>query len=247
MASSSLENKTVRPGRLGAYSYYHSARRPEGGPRPRPGYIAAPRRRLVPWRLVVALVLLAAVGVIPFVNGGGTPAADRSQTSQSTQTSQTPPQASQTPAAAAPAKKADECAGRAGKLILVDISQRHLWACSGGKTAYDSPVITGITKYAATLTPPGTYHIYQKQRDTVLTGRDVTGSWSDPVSYWMPFLSNRYGIYGFHDATWRSNDEFGHVSPSSSDASHGCVELPLATSAWLYKWAAVGTTVTIKS
>jgi hypothetical protein len=245
MASSSLESKTVRPGRLGAYSYYHSARRPDHRPRPRPGYIAAPRTRLVPWKLVVAVLLIAAAAVIPFLNGGGAPAADKSQASQA---SSAPEPQSSASAVAAPDNKPDECAGNSlKKKVLVDISRRHMWACSGGKTVYDSPVITGIAKYPATLTPPGTYHVYDKQRDTVLTGRDITGSWSDPVSYWMPFLSNQYGVYGFHDATWRSNDEFGKVSPASSDASHGCVELPLATSAWLYKWAPVGTTVTIKS
>jgi lipoprotein-anchoring transpeptidase ErfK/SrfK len=63
----------------------------------------------------------------------------------------------------------------------------------------------------------------------------------------MPFLENQYGSYGFHDATWRSASDFGNISPDSSDASHGCVELPLATAKWLYSWAAIGTTVTIKS
>ncbi|HEX5743928.1 MAG TPA: L,D-transpeptidase, partial [Candidatus Saccharimonadales bacterium] len=80
----------------------------------------------------------------------------------------------------------------------------------------------------------------------VLTGSDVAGSWKRPVSYWMPFLHNKHGIYGFHDATWRPDSEFGNVSPASPDASHGCVELPLASQAWLYKWAPVGTTVKIK-
>ncbi|MGH7194071.1 MAG: L,D-transpeptidase family protein, partial [Candidatus Saccharimonadales bacterium] len=53
--------------------------------------------------------------------------------------------------------------------------------------------------------------------------------------------------YGFHDATWRPNSEFGKVSPDSSNASHGCVELPLSTAAWLYGWAGIGTTVRIES
>jgi lipoprotein-anchoring transpeptidase ErfK/SrfK len=104
-----------------------------------------------------------------------------------------------------------------------------------------------MSAYDATVTPVGTYHIYSKQADVTLTGSDITGSWSDPVDYWMPFLSNKYGIYGFHDATWRSNDAFGKVAADSSDASHGCVELPLAASKWLYGWAVVGTTVTIKN
>lgn len=35
------------------------------------------------------------------------------------------------------------------KLILVSISQRHLWACSGSTMAYDSAVITGMENLAA--------------------------------------------------------------------------------------------------
>jgi lipoprotein-anchoring transpeptidase ErfK/SrfK len=63
----------------------------------------------------------------------------------------------------------------------------------------------------------------------------------------MPFLNNKYGTYGLHDATWRASTDFGNISPSSSLASHGCVEMPLAAAAWLFDWAAIGTTVTIQA
>jgi lipoprotein-anchoring transpeptidase ErfK/SrfK len=63
----------------------------------------------------------------------------------------------------------------------------------------------------------------------------------------MPFLDNEYGQYGLHDATWRSPGDFGNISPSSSDGSQGCVELPLATAAWLYNWVVIGTPVTIQN
>lgn len=248
MASSSLEHRTVRPGSLGSYSYYRSARRPDPPPRSIP-FIAAPRGRLIPRSLLVAVVVVVAAG-IALVNAAGNPAkpAASGQAQQNASRSQ-PPKSS--PAAAvvtAPSTVSDKCAGQGtGKLVLVSISQRHMWACSGAKTAYDSPVITGMSAYASTVTPPGTYHIYSKQTHLTLTGSDVTGSWNDPVNYWMPFLNNQYGTYGFHDATWRSNDQFGRISPDSSDASHGCVELPLSTAAWLYGWASMGTTVKIES
>lgn len=45
----------------------------------------------------------------------------------------------------------------------------------------------------------------------------------------MPFLGNQYGTYGFDDAIWRADSERGSISLNSKDASHGCVELPLAT------------------
>lgn len=243
MNATSLQNKTIRPGSLASYSYYHSARQPMGATRTMPRLPTAPlptvsrvwRRRL----LVTALVLVALI-VLPLLRGGSGPVTS-SVTNDSASSS--PNSAA---AIAAPALTGrNRCAGNQGQLVLVSISQRHLWACQGSKTAYDSPVITGMQAHASTVTPPGTYHIYAKQTNTTLTGADETGSWSDPVQYWMPFLNNQYGTYGFHDATWRPTNAFGKVSPTSSDASHGCVELPLTTSAWLYNWSQVGTTVTI--
>jgi lipoprotein-anchoring transpeptidase ErfK/SrfK len=147
----------------------------------------------------------------------------------------------------------NQCAGNTlSQLILVSIGQQHLWACSGTTQAYSSAVVTGMELYPADLTPTGTYHIDGKQTDQTLTGHDSTGSWSDPVSYWMPFLDNQYGTYGFHDATWRSPSDFGNINinapyTAAEHGSHGCVELPLTTAKWLYGWSHVGTTVTIES
>jgi lipoprotein-anchoring transpeptidase ErfK/SrfK len=140
------------------------------------------------------------------------------------------------------------CTGNTlNELIIVSIGERHLWACNQGSSVYDSAVVTGISYLAADLTPTGTYHIYEKETDQHLIGSDSTGSWNDFVYYWMPFLHNQYGTYGFHDATWRAPDAFGNISPDSADASHGCVEMPLATAKWLYDWSYIGTTVTIES
>ncbi|HUD10673.1 MAG TPA: L,D-transpeptidase [Candidatus Saccharimonadales bacterium] len=140
------------------------------------------------------------------------------------------------------------CAGNTlANFVLVSISQRRMWACSASTEVYNSPVVTGMEKLPADLTPTGTYTIYAKVTNLYLNGSDSTGSWHDYVNYWMPFLNNQYGTYGFHDATWRPSNAFGNISPDSSNASHGCVEMPLATAKWLYNWAPVGTTVTIKS
>jgi lipoprotein-anchoring transpeptidase ErfK/SrfK len=155
--------------------------------------------------------------------------------------------------AAAEAAADSMCSGNTlSELILVSISKQHLWACDGTTSEYDSAVVTGMELYPADLTPTGTFHIYAKETNQVLNGHDSTGSWSDPVSYWMPFLDNQYGEYGLHDATWRSASDFGNININSpytaaEHGSHGCVELPLATAKWLYGWAPIGTTVTIQS
>lgn len=226
MKSSPLESKTVRPG-LTAYSFYRSDRRPVG----RGAVQAKPGRRH--GHTTVSLLLLIVVG-LGLLTG-----------LRVYQSSHKPPQSGTEAAAVADGPR--QCAGNSlGKLIVVSIGERHLWACQYHKVVHDAPVVTGMEKLAADLTPTGTYQIYAKQTDTTLTGSDSTGNWSDPVKYWMPFLDNQYGTYGFHDATWRPDSAFGNISPDSSNASHGCVELPLATSQWLYGWADVGTTVTVK-
>jgi lipoprotein-anchoring transpeptidase ErfK/SrfK len=131
--------------------------------------------------------------------------------------------------------------------IIVSIAQRHLWVCTTNKQLYNTAVITGNMNITADVTPVGVYQIYAKQTDQYLTGTDGVTSWNDYVYYWMPFLDNQYGVYGLHDATWRAKTDFGNISPYSSQASHGCVELPLTAAAWIYNWATIGTTVTIKA
>ena len=141
-----------------------------------------------------------------------------------------------------------DCSGNTSpQLLIVSISERHLWACNSSDLAYQTAVVTGDTNVAADATPIGTYHIYSKQTNLYLTGSDSRGSWNDYVYYWMPFLSNQYGVFGLHDATWRAPTDFGNISPDSDNASHGCVELPLSAAQWIYTWANVGTTIVINS
>jgi lipoprotein-anchoring transpeptidase ErfK/SrfK len=122
-----------------------------------------------------------------------------------------------------------------------------MWACNGLTVAFNSPVITGYEGDPAELTPVGNYQISSKQTDINLIGSDNRGSWDDFVSYWLPFLDNQFGEYGFHDATWRTAGDFGGISPDSPNASHGCVEMPLSAAQWLYGWAQIGTTVRIEA
>ena len=228
---SDLSHKTIRPGSLNNYSYYHSNRRPVT-----PVNQAAARPRAKNW-LVYAVLAILAFGFIKAGHSLIQPPAGKQDT---------PVIAS----ASAPAvtKPSSPCQGNTlNKLIKVSVSQRRLWACRGGKLSHTNAVITGLRHHPETETPAGTYKIYAKLTNTTLKGADSRGTWSDPVYYWMPFLDNQYGTYGFHDATWRKNDAFGKVSPDSQDASHGCVELPLNDSKWLYNWAEVGTTVTVES
>jgi hypothetical protein len=233
MSSSSLQDKTVRPGSFKGL-YYYSDRHQVSQATAQA--TAKPKRS---YRKLLAVLVVAVVLGGWYYHGQ----ADKQPASSSS--AQT--QKSIAPATAAPATSKNYCAGNGlDKFILIGVEKRHLWACEGTKTVYDTPVITGLRGHPETETPVGTYKIYGKMTNTTLTGSDSRGSWKDPVYYWMPFLDNQYGTYGFHDATWRDSSAFGKISPDSQDASHGCVELPLAASKWLYEWAPVGTTVRVE-
>jgi hypothetical protein len=227
--SSSLQDKTIRPGSLKGYAYYYSNRTPAQAAVAIP---AEPKPKSRRGLMLLGLLVLAGGFWLGFHGGGP---ADKQSNSQA-------------PSVAAPVTAVNHCSDNTDdKLIKIGINERHLWACEGSKQVYDTPVITGLRGHAETETPLGTYHIYAKQTNTTLTGTDSRGTWKDPVYYWMPFLDNQYGTYGFHDATWRNNSAFGSVNPDSEQASHGCVELPLAASKWLYEWAPVNTTVTVEA
>ncbi len=143
--------------------------------------------------------------------------------------------------------KPTECINNTSpKLIVVVLDRQHLWACDYNQVVFSSAVVTGYLGNPADVTPTGSYKIFTKETNVTLRGTDGVTTWDDPVHYWMPFLFNKYGAYGFHDATWRTPQQFGHISTNSPNASHGCVECPLATATWLFNWASVGTSVSIK-
>lgn len=246
---SPLENKRVRPG-LGLDNYTGFYKQPDAKPDKKKAYKrpSSNSKYSVYMKILGVVALVAVIGLIASALNSH-PANKPIVIAEKTKKVTTPP-ANAKPVApvatVAPSSGDAHCAGnQLPKLALVSISERHMWACEGAKSVYDSPVITGIASVPETATPTGTYKIYSKQRNVVLTGSDPTGSWNDNVQYWMPFLSNQYGIYGFHDASWRKPSEFGNVDPNGPDGSHGCINLPTATAAWLYNWSPVGTTVTV--
>ena len=213
----------------------------------------AEKRHMLPKIVLIALLLVAVGGAVAYGLNHETnkPTPKHNTVASTTPSHKTSATTGKTVPAPSPVQ--NYCAGNSlSQLILVSISKQRLWACSASTPLYDSAVVTGMEQYPADLTPLGTYHIYAKQTDLDLKGCDSTGCWDDPVSYWMPWLDNQYGQYGFHDATWRKPSEFGNVNIYAPETaavvgSHGCVELPLATAKWLYNWSSVGTTVTVES
>ena len=89
------------------------------------------------------------------------------------------------------------------------------------------PASTGLPD---TPTVTGRYAIYIKYLYTDMSGDDYD---LEDVPYTMYF----YKGYGLHGAYWHNN--FGRPM------SHGCVNLPVPESEWLYGFADIGTVVNI--
>ena len=136
-----------------------------------------------------------------------------------------------------------------GKLIVVSISKQWMNVYQDGKQVYTSPITTG---QPALPTPTGTYHIFVKLSPTTFISPFPVGS-----PFWYPPTHINYALewkgggYFLHDSWWRTVYGPGtnvlHRDPvyGEQTGTHGCVTMPLSAAAWLYNWAAIGTTVQI--
>ncbi len=127
----------------------------------------------------------------------------------------------------------------AAMYIEISLGSQQLWAYQNGQVVYQSPVTSGGTGNGFP-TVTGLFAIYAKERNRYLNGHPYGYNYNVFVQYWMPF----YLGFGLHDASWRNN--FGGQD-YYYDGSHGCVNLPLATAAFLFDWAPIGTPVWVHS
>ncbi len=77
--------------------------------------------------------------------------------------------------------------------------------------------VTGYPNNPEYLTPTGNFSILGKSRNTYLYGADYVSH----VDYWIPFIGH---TWGFHDADWRQDNEFGKGT-YLIDPSHGCINM----------------------
>ena len=119
-------------------------------------------------------------------------------------------------------------AGSSGeRWIDVDLTHQMVYAYQGNTVANSFVVSTGTWQHP---TVTGQYHVYVKYLSTTMTG---PGYSLPNVPYTMYF----YKGYGLHGTYWHSN--FG------TPMSHGCVNLSIPDSQWLYNFASVGTLVNV--
>jgi lipoprotein-anchoring transpeptidase ErfK/SrfK len=132
---------------------------------------------------------------------------------------------------APPAPKPAAPAG--GKVIDVNISTQQLVAFEDGKVVFTAPVATGKDGFN---TPTGTYEVYSKLRSQTMRGNLGGESWVVPN---VPHVMYINGSVALHGAYW--HNYFG----TGVRLSHGCINLPLDSAAWLYEWAPMGTKVVV--
>ena len=131
--------------------------------------------------------------------------------------------------------------GAQGKVIVVSLATQSLTAYENDKVVATTVVATGRP---ALPTLTGTFHIKAKY-----TPYQFISPWPKSSPYWYASAWVKYamlyedGGYFIHDAPWRT--VYG-PGANLTNGTHGCVNVPLSTMTFLYKWASVGTTVIVQ-
>jgi hypothetical protein len=133
--------------------------------------------------------------------------------------------------------------------IRVSLRTQTLTAYQGDRAVLTTPVTTGGPW---TPTPPGTFHVLQKNQRWVFHS-----PWPKGSPLWYPDSPTNFALlyqvdggWFLHDAPWRTNHGPGSnavVGTPGGDftGSHGCTNIPYASMAELFAWADVGTLVQI--
>ncbi len=111
--------------------------------------------------------------------------------------------------------------------IDVDLTRQMVYAYEGNTVVNSFVTSTGTWQYP---TVTGKYHVYVKFRYKHMSGP----GYSLPN---VPFTMFFYQGYAIHGTYWHSN--FG------TPMSHGCVNLSIPDSEWIYNWSSVGTLVNV--
>lgn len=133
------------------------------------------------------------------------------------------------------ATAAADAASVSGKHIEVNLARQQLWAWENGRLAHTFLISSGTARFPS---PTGTFAIFRK-----VPLMDYRWSYGpgNPNNYNLknvPWNLNFKPRFYIHDAYWHNN--FG------VPMSHGCINVSLADSKWVYDWAELGTTVHIQ-
>ncbi|MGB8982880.1 MAG: L,D-transpeptidase [Anaerolineales bacterium] len=113
-----------------------------------------------------------------------------------------------------------------GRWIDVDLAEQTLAVYDNYQLVFATVVATGLEPF---WTRPGLFQIYQKKESETMRNNDPTDYYYlDNVPWTMYFDKAR----ALHGAYWRT--QFGFPQ------SHGCVNLSVGDSHWLFNWAHEG-------
>jgi lipoprotein-anchoring transpeptidase ErfK/SrfK len=134
-----------------------------------------------------------------------------------------------TPTSIAPTQKAttNYGGGNGAHWIDINLSEQMLYAYEGDVLVNSFLVSTGV---AATPTVTGSYKMYARYLYADMHG---PGYFLPDVPYVMYF----YKSYGIHGTYWHNN--FG------TPMSHGCVNMSIPDSGWIFNWSTFGTKVVV--
>jgi len=118
---------------------------------------------------------------------------------------------------------------QAERWIDVNLTTQTLTAYEGQTPVYTAIVSTGTWQ---TPTVAGTFPIYIKYEKARMSGGFGTDAYDLPN---VPYVMYFHKDYGLHGTYWHNN--FG------TPMSHGCVNLSIPDSEWLFRWASIGTNV----
>lgn len=116
------------------------------------------------------------------------------------------------------------------KWVDVNLTTQTMIAFEGQTPVFTSKISSGVPRHP---TVEGTYRIYAKYVSTKMEGGQGTAEYYYIPN--VPYTMYFYSGYALHGAYWHNN--FGHPM------SHGCVNLPVDASKWMFEWAPIGTMV----
>lgn len=119
--------------------------------------------------------------------------------------------------------------------VEISIDDQYMWFFKDGRQIVGTPVVTG--NYGSMDTPRGYHSVQNKASPCTLSGPGYTSY----VDYWIAFIGSGYGI---HDASWRTESEFGGDT-YKGNGSHGCVNTPYNAVRTIYNNISVGTPVIV--
>ena len=137
-----------------------------------------------------------------------------------------------TPAPAAPGARA----------VVVRLATQTLTAYLDARPVLTTPVTTGRP---ALPTPIGSFTIHSRSSPYVFTS-----PWPKGNPFWYPPTPATWAMYFYdndflHDDPAEPASAFGAGSQNGPYASHGCIHVPHAAMAFLYRWLPVGATVIV--